>query len=548
VCVLLWILRFSDLANTLPHPGKGQGNGFSPVWTRIWFTSLYFALNGLPFLGQLCQKQACVVHSGPPTCSTVRWVTISCIVVNVLPHVFLGTGCSGSIHMHDISCLTGCRIYLKNAPWWVAWWAGWWGAMPVMAWWWAAAAFIAANWWCVDAWWYGWCSAAARVYTSMPSRIWWFRWWFARGWWWWWWWFSCGVGSWWSAEDGNRTAAAAGSVVPAAAEGTGAAEKSWWCSRRRRKSLAAYPAWGFKWWPIAVWWWYPFVACGEKWLWWFMAEPGCPADMSPVVDPPVATDEDIVPAEVIWCPADWGGTTGGGLIFRPIVARWWWVVSMNGFNILSNRKLFVGGGETPPPRLALLVYSINCFLPQHTGSSHARTPPTPPLNTSHTSLSLRAPNSTRCLNLGNFNDENIRPTYLQIWTPPKNVTTTIISDKNTFWSQAHMYPRHCTVLPPGVSQWSRKQEQKSVAHKSWYATVWFRILSGTEHITQPSLYVSKQQRSTATEGVTKHEEKKQLEGGESTVLPFANWAVDPLQVLQGPLRIGERLESLLLVT
>lgn len=43
--------------------------------------------------------------------------------------------------------------------------------------------------------------------------------------------------------------------------------------------------------------------------------------MSPVADPPVATDEDIVPAAVIWCPADWGGTTGGGLIFRPIVAR-----------------------------------------------------------------------------------------------------------------------------------------------------------------------------------------------------------------------------------
>ena len=118
----------------------------------------------------------------------------------------------------------------------------------------------------------------------------------------------------------------------------------------------------------------------------------------------------------------------------------------------------------------------------------------PPTSTSHTSLSLQAPNSTRCLNFGDFNDENIRPTYLQIWTPPKNVTTTIISDKNTFWSQAHKYPRHCTVLPPGVSQYSRKQEQKSVAHKSWYATVWFRILSGTENITQPSLQVSKQQR------------------------------------------------------
>lgn len=35
VCVLLCILRFSDLANTLPQPGKGQGNGFSPVCTRM---------------------------------------------------------------------------------------------------------------------------------------------------------------------------------------------------------------------------------------------------------------------------------------------------------------------------------------------------------------------------------------------------------------------------------------------------------------------------------------------------------------------------------
>jgi hypothetical protein len=38
---------------------------------------------------------------------------------------------------------------------------------------------------------------------------------------------------------------------------------------------------------------------------------------------------------------------------------------------------------------------------------------------------------------GKFNDENIKPTYLQISTPPKIVTTTLISGKNTFSSHAH---------------------------------------------------------------------------------------------------------------
>lgn len=67
VCVLLCIFKFSDLANTFPQLGNGHGNGFSPVCTLIWFTNLYLALKGLPFLGHPCQKHACVVHSGPPT-------------------------------------------------------------------------------------------------------------------------------------------------------------------------------------------------------------------------------------------------------------------------------------------------------------------------------------------------------------------------------------------------------------------------------------------------------------------------------------------------
>ena len=77
VWVLLWILRFSDLANTLLQPGKGQGNGFSPVWTLIWLTNLYLALNGRPERGQPDQKHAWLDISGPPTCSMVMWDTIS---------------------------------------------------------------------------------------------------------------------------------------------------------------------------------------------------------------------------------------------------------------------------------------------------------------------------------------------------------------------------------------------------------------------------------------------------------------------------------------
>ena len=104
VCVLLWILRFSDLANTFPQPGNGHGNGFSPVWTRIWLTSLYLALKGLPTRGQLSQKQMWFEISGPPTCSTVMCVTISCIEPNILLQVFFGDGWSGSIHWQHTSC------------------------------------------------------------------------------------------------------------------------------------------------------------------------------------------------------------------------------------------------------------------------------------------------------------------------------------------------------------------------------------------------------------------------------------------------------------
>jgi len=135
VCVLLCILRFSDLANTFPQVGNGHGKGFSPVCTLMWFTSLYLALKGLPFLGHDCQKHACVVHSGPPTCSTVKWVTISCIELKVFAHCLCGGGASGSTHWQLISCRAGCRMYLKKAPWCgvMAAAAAWWAVMA--AWW-----------------------------------------------------------------------------------------------------------------------------------------------------------------------------------------------------------------------------------------------------------------------------------------------------------------------------------------------------------------------------------------------------------------------------
>ena len=110
VCVLLCILRFSLRANILPQPGKGQGKGFSPVCTRIWFTSLYFALKGLPERGQDSQKQAWLLISGPPTCSMVRWETISCIEPKVLLQDLRGSGWSGSTQRQVISCFTGCRM------------------------------------------------------------------------------------------------------------------------------------------------------------------------------------------------------------------------------------------------------------------------------------------------------------------------------------------------------------------------------------------------------------------------------------------------------
>ena len=75
VWVRLWILRFSDRAKTFPQRAYGQANGFSPVWTRIWLTSLYFALNARPCLGQSSHRHICVDCSDALTCSTVKWVT-----------------------------------------------------------------------------------------------------------------------------------------------------------------------------------------------------------------------------------------------------------------------------------------------------------------------------------------------------------------------------------------------------------------------------------------------------------------------------------------
>lgn len=114
VWVLLWILRFSLRAKTLPQPGKGQGNGFSPVCTLMWLTSLYLALKGRPLREQPCQKHACVVHSGPPTCSTVRCVTISCIELKALPHGLRGPGRSTHRQRKSFTGFT----YRKNAPGW----------------------------------------------------------------------------------------------------------------------------------------------------------------------------------------------------------------------------------------------------------------------------------------------------------------------------------------------------------------------------------------------------------------------------------------------
>lgn len=55
VWVLLWILRFSERAKIFPQPGKGHGKGFSPVCTRMWLTSLYFALKDFPSRGHSSQ-------------------------------------------------------------------------------------------------------------------------------------------------------------------------------------------------------------------------------------------------------------------------------------------------------------------------------------------------------------------------------------------------------------------------------------------------------------------------------------------------------------
>lgn len=111
VCVRLCIFKFSDRAKTFPHPGKGQGKGFSPVCTRMWFTSLYFALNGLLSRAHSSQKQTWLLCSGPPTCSTETCVTNSCMVLKVLLQHFLGLlSCSGSIHLQMSSCLMHCCL------------------------------------------------------------------------------------------------------------------------------------------------------------------------------------------------------------------------------------------------------------------------------------------------------------------------------------------------------------------------------------------------------------------------------------------------------
>src|SRR6218665_743273 len=87
VCVLRCILRFSLRANSFPHPGNGHGNGFSPVWTRMWLISLYLALNGLPVLWQPSHRQTNRLGSSVPTaCSVVRCRTVSKSDGNILPH------------------------------------------------------------------------------------------------------------------------------------------------------------------------------------------------------------------------------------------------------------------------------------------------------------------------------------------------------------------------------------------------------------------------------------------------------------------------------
>ena len=76
MCVRLWILRFSERANTLPQPGKGQGKGFSPVCTRMWFTSLYLALKG--FSSLLQEEKGAGVLGGWAAGARVRTHLQSC--------------------------------------------------------------------------------------------------------------------------------------------------------------------------------------------------------------------------------------------------------------------------------------------------------------------------------------------------------------------------------------------------------------------------------------------------------------------------------------
>ncbi len=122
VCVLLCILRFSDLAKTFSHPWKGHGKGFSPVCTLTWLVSLYLALKGFLSLEQFSQWQTYSECSGPPTCSSVTWVTSSYMVPKLLAHGGLPVPSWPSLHLHTSSCFGFCLEHLrKHHPLLAAW-------------------------------------------------------------------------------------------------------------------------------------------------------------------------------------------------------------------------------------------------------------------------------------------------------------------------------------------------------------------------------------------------------------------------------------------
>lgn len=111
-----------------------------------------------------------------------------------------------------------------------------------------------------------------------------------------------------------------------------------------------------------------------------------------------------------------------------------------------------------------------------------------------------------------------------------------------------MYRSHCTVLPPRsipVLQKTRTKVGGTLVVVS-NCLIPNSQRDWAHHVALPLRL--KTTTPTATEGGYPTRRKKRLEGGELSVLPFANWAVGPLQALQGPLRIGERLEWLSLVT